>query len=139
MSDLQAIVYVSAATHLLAPAEIDHLLRRARERNAEAGVTGLLLYSDGSFMQYIEGPRDELQCIYAIILKDPLHHHIEELLVEPIAAREFADWSMAYRQEMLPRFMKPPGWWQTTGGVTREPIGQGKDLLRSVWATFRGP
>lgn len=81
MSDaLHAVVYVSSATHLLEPSEIDHRLTHARRRNAEADVTGLLLDGDGNFMQYIEGPRDWLMPICDIILADPLHHDVDEML-----------------------------------------------------------
>lgn len=57
MNDLQSLVYVSTASHHLSDAEISHLLGRARARNAHELVTGVLLYSHGNFMQYLEGPR----------------------------------------------------------------------------------
>ena len=97
MNDLQALVYVSTAAHHLSEAEIGHLLDRARERNAKAQVTGVLLYSHGNFMQYLEGPRAGVASVYEHIVADRLHHGIIELVREPIAAREFSDWTMAFR------------------------------------------
>jgi hypothetical protein len=97
MINLKAILYVSASTHMLSPFEIDHLLRRARERNACEQVTGVLLYSDGNFMQYIEGDAPRLAKIYAVIRDDPWHQGMIELLREPIQKREFSEWSMAFR------------------------------------------
>ncbi len=97
MNELQALVYVSTAAHHLSEAEIRHLLDRARERNAKEQVTGVLLYSHGNFMQYLEGPRAGVARIYEHILADRLHHGIIELVREPIAAREFSDWTMAFR------------------------------------------
>jgi hypothetical protein len=97
MNDLQALVYVSTAAHHLSEAEIGHLLDRARERNAKEQVTGVLLYSHGNFMQYLEGPRAGVARVYEHIVADRLHHGIIELVREPIAAREFADWTMAFR------------------------------------------
>ena len=57
-TDLDSLVYVSSAVKLLRPEEIEYLLTRARERNEEYGITGVLLYIGGNFMQYIEGPAD---------------------------------------------------------------------------------
>jgi hypothetical protein len=126
---LHAIVYVSSAVEPLTPAQIEHLLERARERNARAGVTGLLLYGDGSFMQYIEGPPEGLQPIYDIILADPLHRQINELLNEPIAEREFADWAMAYDSVTTPGFLK-----QLRADATS--IGRARQMLRDVWGAY---
>lgn len=64
-------------------------------------MTGTLLFADGTFHQYIEGPRDCLLRVYDAILRDRLHHNILELVNEPIAQREFGQWSMGYRGERL--------------------------------------
>jgi hypothetical protein len=141
MSALHAIVYVSSAVRLLEQPQIDHLLARARERNAQAHLTGLLLYGDGSFMQYIEGPQERLMPVYNLILADPLHRDINELLNEPVGLREFGDWSMAYQPAMLPRFLEPvaarrPRAAEPAGGIDR--LGPGGELLRSVWARLHG-
>lgn len=130
MKDLHAIVYVSSAVHVPSAAELERLLRRARERNAESEVTGLLLHHDGSFMQYIEGPRDALTVIFDIILKDPLHHRIIELMNEPVAAREFAGWSMAFSVQTAPEFVRlSTAKWQASGLAA----SVGMNLLREVW------
>jgi hypothetical protein len=97
MPELQALVYVSVAKHLLSEVELEHLLERARARNLELGITGVLLYSHGNFMQYLEGSSAAMAKVYDIIKSDPQHHGLIELLHEPIAAREFSEWSMAFR------------------------------------------
>jgi hypothetical protein len=95
--DLHALVYVSSAVRLLSMAEIGELLEKAQARNAEQGVTGVLLYCEGSFMQYLEGPEAGIALVYKIIKADRAHRGIIELLAEPIETREFPDWSMAFR------------------------------------------
>ena len=97
MSDLHALVYVSSASHRVTAPEINHLLERARARNVQEQITGVLLYSHGNFMQYLEGPAAGMAKVYEAIKSDKLHHGIIELLREPIVSREFADWSMAFR------------------------------------------
>ena len=93
---LQALVYVSSAVTKLTPDQVEYLLMRARNRNAQYGVTGVLLYIGGNFMQYIEGPSTELAVIYDIIKNDPGHTGLIELMHCDIEQRDFCDWAMAY-------------------------------------------
>lgn len=100
--NLHAISYTSAAVKLPTRGQMIHLLQKARERNALEGVTGVLLYADGTFHQYIEGPRSGLLRVYEAITRDPLHHQIFEIVNEPIQQREFSAWSMGFRGEGRP-------------------------------------
>ena len=111
MSDenLDSLVYVSSAVRLLSHEEIDYLLRRARERNKEYGVTGILLYIGGNFMQYIEGPRDNLDVIYKIIQEDELHSGLILVSREAIESRQFGDWAMAYQTRDVEGYVGSPG------------------------------
>ena len=85
------------SAHLLSVSELEHLRKRAEARNVEEDVTGVLLYSDGSFMQYLEGPAAGLSRVYGFIKADRLHYGVIDLLREPIHEREFAGWSMTFR------------------------------------------
>lgn len=96
MNTLSAIVYVSTMTHEMSTAELEYLVKRARERNKEYNVTGLLLCYHSTFMQYIEGPTQNLNIIYEIIKADPNHTCIIQIVNTEIQQREFSDWSMAY-------------------------------------------
>lgn len=94
---LYAIVYVSTAARALTLADLRHLQTRAQERNEQEAVTGVLLYDDGAFMQYLEGPASGLARVYEIIKSHPWHYGVIDLVREPIPAREFSEWSMAFR------------------------------------------
>lgn len=106
--DLDSLVYVSSAVRLLSPEEIEYLLRRARERNLEYGITGVLLYIGGNFMQYIEGPRDNLDIIYKIIREDEQHSGIILVSREAVDSRHFGEWSMAFQTKDVKGFVGPP-------------------------------
>jgi hypothetical protein len=106
---LYGLVYVSSATRWLTPAELHHLVEHARGRNAVEGITGVLLYSYGNFMQYLEGPLDGLDRVYAAIRADSRHSGIIELLREPVPAREFDDWTMGFRDISAFGVSDPPG------------------------------
>ena len=92
---LHALIYTSTARRLFSDAMLRELLEQARTRNARLGITGCLLYYDGSFMQYLEGPREGVQAVFASIQRDPRHHQVGLLHQGPIERREFADWWMA--------------------------------------------
>jgi len=92
---LGVIVYISKASRPVTHDDLTHLLGHARQRNEKEGITGVLLYADGSFMQYLEGPADALMRVYAVIKPHPLHFGLIDLVREPISARVFTEWSMA--------------------------------------------
>ena len=89
MHKLYTLVYVSTASQPLSTGQIGRLLERARQRNRELEVTGVLLYSDGHFMQCLEGPAGSLATVYERIKCDSLHFGMVDLLREPIRLREF--------------------------------------------------
>lgn len=97
------VVYVSSARHEFTPDELDALLAKSRRSNEEAGVTGLLLYHDGNFIQALEGDRSAVQAILARIEQDPRHGRMLVLIQEEVEERAFGDWSMGYvRRDDLP-------------------------------------
>lgn len=94
---LISISYMSSAVEIPTREQIDQLLERSRAVNAQEQVTGVLFYAEGNFHQYIEGPAEGVERVYARILASPLHRNVFELLREPIEERQFTDWSMGYR------------------------------------------
>lgn len=55
MDRLIQLVYRSAATRSVGPKELDALLWATRRISARRGITGMLLYFEGSFFQVLEG------------------------------------------------------------------------------------
>ena len=107
-SELDSLVYVSSAVRLLSLGEIGHLLTRARERNQEYGITGVLLYIGGNFMQYLEGPKANLDVIYEIIREDEKHTGIILVSREAIQERQFGDWSMGFQTKEFEGYVGSP-------------------------------
>jgi hypothetical protein len=58
------------------------------------GVTGVLCFSEGIFLQVLEGGRGPVNRLYHRIAADPRHTELELLLYEDIGERRFAGWSM---------------------------------------------
>ena len=90
------VLYRSRATQ--APTETDllALLDWSRTYNAQQQITGLLLYSDGRFVQLFEGPESAVQALYARIQQDPRHTQVVTVSDGPAPQRWFADWHMAF-------------------------------------------
>lgn len=76
--------------------ELASFLKKIRDKNLADSITGLLLYSDGNFMQLIEGSDEAVSRTFSRIQSDPRHKGIIKLLDEAIDQRVFPDWKMAF-------------------------------------------
>jgi hypothetical protein len=94
---LTQLIYVSTATRELDAEEIRRILDASVRHNAQHDITGMLLYSDGSFMQVLEGEDSAIDEAMSRIAIDPRHHSISILSRSKVAAREFGKWSMGFR------------------------------------------
>ena len=92
------LVYVSTATEGLADDDIDSILNVSQSNNDERYLTGFLAHNGRSFMQALEGERDEVLDIYQRIANDGRHHGVTQIIGEPIEKRAFPDWSMNYHR-----------------------------------------
>lgn len=94
---MEAYLYISSAVRSFGPSDLEAILTSARKHNARTGVTGMLLYADGSFAQLLEGETAALDETLARIKSDRRHTGMIPILREAIAARSFPDWSMGGR------------------------------------------
>ena len=107
--DVHRIVYVSTATRACADTELEELLNRCRANNAKAGITGMLVYHDQSFLQMIEGPAGALNALFSRLRADTRHHKSVLLLRERIRERSFANWAMGFTRIPLDQVKTIPG------------------------------
>lgn len=126
------IVYVSAATRPMSEDELDALLTQAREKNARLGITGILLYHDGNFMQMLQGPQDAVRALYAAIEVDPRHHMVITLVDESGLPREFADWAMACGRLDAQEWKSLMSKLSPDGSALKD--GSVASILRAFWA-----
>ena len=97
MKELIQIIYISSSKVLLDEDQLCEFSSSFSRNNEEHGITGLLLYKDGSFMQVIEGEKLDIEQLYFNIEKDARHSGVVQLIKESIAQRQFPEWSMAVR------------------------------------------
>jgi hypothetical protein len=96
MDSLVHCIWSSTAAEDFGDAALQRLLDQARVANEQTGVTGMLLYSRGSFFQVLEGRPAAVDMAFDQIYSDARHVAIAQLIFEPVAQRAFADWSMAH-------------------------------------------
>lgn len=95
---LETIVYISAAAPDFREEDLDSLLATARRNNGASGITGMLLYAEGAFIQVLEGETEALDTTMERIRLNPLHRHIMEIHRAEISERSFSGWAMGCRK-----------------------------------------
>jgi hypothetical protein len=91
---LVRLLYVSRAVDPESGRAIESILLAARQHNLQNGITGILCYGGGIFVQAIEGGRSAVNDLYNHIIKDPRHKNVELLHYEEITERRFGGWTM---------------------------------------------
>lgn len=90
---LVRLLYASRAVDP-SPAAIHDILTQSREHNPGCGITGILCYGGGIFLQAIEGGRSAISNLYGDIQCDKRHKDVQLLHYEEIAERRFGGWAM---------------------------------------------
>ena len=107
MSLLQ-IVYISTAKREYTPVELEAILESSVRHNKQNGITGLLLYIKGTFMQVIEGEEPAMRETYGRIKGDDRHYNLVNLVETPLIEREFPSWHMALRTQASTSITRNP-------------------------------
>ena len=90
---LVRLLYASRAVDA-GPETIEAILSQSRQFNPSGGITGILCYGGGIFLQAIEGGREAVSELYAHIQKDPRHKDVVLLHYEEISERRYSGWTM---------------------------------------------
>jgi hypothetical protein len=90
---LVRLLYASRAIDASCGA-VDDILAECRHFNPISGITGILCYGGGVFLQAIEGGRNAVSELYAHIQRDPRHKDVVLLHYQEITERRFSGWTM---------------------------------------------
>ena len=91
---LVRLMYASRAVDSVSQNELVTILRQSTANNPGVGVTGVLCFAAGIFLQVLEGGRTQVSALYNKIARDPRHHDVVLLSFEEVDERSFAGWSM---------------------------------------------
>mgnify|MGYP000959155116 FL=1 len=81
------LVYCSRAAPDIDAAGVDRIIATSQRNNARAHITGMLVFGEGIFFQWLEGPRDAITRLMGVLRSDPRHAQIV-LLSEAEESRE---------------------------------------------------
>ena len=90
---LVRLLYASRAVDP-SPDVIEDILAQSRQFNPSCGITGILCYGGGVFLQASEGGRQAVGELYSHIQKDVRHNEVVLLHYEEISERRFGGWTM---------------------------------------------
>ncbi|WP_295650491.1 BLUF domain-containing protein [uncultured Mucilaginibacter sp.] len=93
---MEYVVYMSTAVRPFTDEELKGLLMQSQNNNKKNNLTGMLLYCEGSFVQLLEGEKQDLEKTYEKIFEDPRHKGIIEIAQGTIDKRNFPKWSMGF-------------------------------------------
>lgn len=90
------LVRLLYASRAMDPSEdaIESILAQSRQFNPTCGITGILCYGGGVFLQAIEGGRGPVNELYSHIVRDLRHKDVVLLHYQEISERRFGGWSM---------------------------------------------
>ncbi len=91
---LVRLLYVSRAAAPHTDEATQSILDSARKHNAGQGITGILCYGGGIYLQALEGGRKQVNRLYSHILKDSRHTEVVLLHYQEIPERRFGGWTM---------------------------------------------
>ncbi|RVT96568.1 BLUF domain-containing protein [Mucilaginibacter limnophilus] len=90
------IIYISTSSQFFDDYTLASILEASRENNKQVNVTGILLYADGTFLQVLEGEKEDVEYIFNKIICDFRHSNIIELVKGPVKNRIFVEWAMGF-------------------------------------------
>lgn len=91
---LVRLLYASRANDSVDQTALTEILSKSRANNPGQGITGVLCFSGGTFLQVLEGGRMPVNRLYSHIVSDNRHRDVVLLSYEEIQERRFANWSM---------------------------------------------
>ncbi|MVM35035.1 hypothetical protein GO755_33725 [Spirosoma sp. HMF4905] len=98
------IVYTSCFRDLLSISELTQMRCQGQRTNQALGITGVLLYCNGSVIHVLEGSEAIVERQYKISQKDYRQSLIIQLYKRPIEHRCFSNWSMGYKTSSVSEF-----------------------------------
>lgn len=120
------LVYISAAEYLMEDEDLRDILEASRRNNTKLGVTGLLLYHEGNFIQVLEGDKAVIGELYDKISIDNRHAYIFKMVQGQLDKRNFPDWSMGFKTLTTAEFNQLNGFRELEKDTFTSPDDTGK-------------
>ena len=93
---MYTLSYYSTSVECYAGKQLEDILSKARIFNSANGITGCLIFYNGTYVQILEGPKESLKDLYSRIEMDRRHSDVRKFSEDKIEYRTFSGWGMAY-------------------------------------------
>lgn len=134
------ISYLSRATAPFSSEQLLALLRQCHANNTARGITGMLFYGNGTFLQVVEGDEGVVDELVGRIARDARHDDIRILSRKSIERREHPDWTMGFER------VTEAGLREVTGlrdfsesDFTPDVLAARQDVVDTLMDRFRAP
>jgi hypothetical protein len=88
------LIYASRSVGPVTAQLHNEILSKAQKYNPAHGVTGILMSNKETFLQILEGGREEVNRLYNAIARDERHTDVCLMLYEDVHERRFENWLM---------------------------------------------
>ncbi|MEM9530081.1 MAG: BLUF domain-containing protein [Pseudomonadota bacterium] len=134
------VSYVSRTAAPMSDQDLLALLLECQEKNRSRGITGLLLYANGTFLQAIEGEESVIDSLVEKIWGDPRHRNVKLLQRRPVSQREYKDWSMGFERVTDEELQKIEGLREFgVEDFTFDQLASDQDTVESLMQHYREP
>lgn len=130
---VRQLAFTSRARPGLRPSDTSEIIGASRANNARDGLTGVLVYSGDSFLQFVEGPDAALSELWRRLITDDRHRHLASLHDGSVPDRWFDDWRAGYVPEarLAPMLVRWRAWAPSLPACEIELL---RDFLRATEA-----
>ena len=92
------ITYISAESYKLSSEDLLSILGKCNENNPRLGLTGMLIYGNGTFIQSIEGKEEIVKNMISKISSDARHKDFKVLSEEITEQRLYDEFNMGFER-----------------------------------------
>lgn len=95
------LLYYGVESFAFKQEDFEELLKQSRERNKHLSITGKLIYCEGTFIQILEGTKQNVEAVYRSIKRDQRMVATKLIANGTVEKRYFKDWNMDFVQMSL--------------------------------------
>jgi Sensors of blue-light using FAD len=110
------LVYRSRTNVNVDESAMQGIVSAAQIKNSRIGVSGFLLWKNGSVIQGLLGNRSSVDSLFLDIRQDPRHHHVAVLYEEHVEALTYPGWALKFI-DMNRSAVSPPDWKIINAGI----------------------
>lgn len=92
------VTYLSRESDPFTAQALVDLLEHCKRNNPTLGVTGMLMYANGTFLQTLEGETDTVEALLGRIERDSRHRDFRVIKREAVQGRLYENWSMGFER-----------------------------------------